>query len=79
MEPLSRQVAEQGREPTATLDLGTNPLGVVKLGLPGIAAVVPCGDRPDGVLLLAAGQVHEEHAVELFGTSEFRRVVSANT
>jgi hypothetical protein len=70
---LNERHIEQGREPTARLDLGTGPLGVVGPELPGIEAVVLLVDAPDAVFLFTARQVHEEHAIEAFSTGELRR------
>ena len=43
---LNERYVEQGREPTARLDLGAGPLGVVGPRLPGIETVVPMAGRP---------------------------------
>ena len=70
---LNERHVEQGREPTARLDLSPGPLGVIGPGLPGIEAVVQLVDAPDPVLLFTARQVHEEHTVEALGPGELRR------
>ena len=67
---LDERHVEQRREPTARLDLGTGPLGVVGPGLPGIETVVLLVDAPDPVFLFTARQVHERLAVEAFSTGE---------
>ena len=47
MRGLNEENVQERREPTARLDLGPGPVGVIRPGLPPVESVVPRVDGPD--------------------------------
>ncbi len=70
--PNERHIQER-RQPAARLDLGPGPVGVVRAGLLRVQTVVLRVDAPDRVLMVTAGEIDEEYAVESLGPCELRR------
>ena len=70
---LDQRHVQQRRQSAAGLDFRARPLGVVGPPLLGIQSIARRCHSPDGVLLLAAGEVEKEDPVEPLRPAEFRR------